>query len=52
MKKEKYVSLFVIPHGSGRQRTISLSRKAVKTIAVVIPSVLLILAVILVDYYR
>ncbi len=51
MKKEKYISLFVIPHGSGRQRTISLSRKAVKTTAILIPSVMLILSVLLVDYF-
>lgn len=51
MKKEKYISLFVIPHGSGRQRTISLSRKAVKTTAILFPSVLLILTVFLVDYF-
>ncbi len=51
MKKEKYISLFVIPHGSGRQRTISLTRKAVKITAIFIPSVILILTVLLVDYF-
>lgn len=51
MKKEKYISLFVIPHGSGRQRNLSFSRKSVKTIAVLIPCMVLLLTVFLVDYF-
>jgi murein DD-endopeptidase MepM/ murein hydrolase activator NlpD len=52
MKKEKYVSLFVIPHGSGRQRTLSFSRKTVKTLVVMIPLVMLVLTLFLVDYFH
>lgn len=49
--KEKYVSMIVIPHKGGKQRTISISKKTFKFLAYTIPTVLVILLVFLVDYF-
>ena len=50
MKKDKYISLFIIPHHRGKQRTISLSRRAVKTLRIAVPAVFCVLVAFLVDY--
>jgi murein DD-endopeptidase MepM/ murein hydrolase activator NlpD len=50
MKKDKYISLFIIPHHRGKQRTISLSRRTVKVLRIAVPAVFCILVAFLVDY--
>jgi len=50
MKKDKYISVFIIPHHRGKQRTISLSRRGYKTLRILVPILFLILAVFLTDY--
>ncbi len=50
MKKDKYVSIFVIPHHRGRQRTLSISRKGFKILRIAVPAVLIVLMCLVVDY--
>ncbi len=50
MKKDKYISVFIIPHHRGKQRTISISRRGYKTLRILVPILFLILAVFLTDY--
>ncbi len=47
---DKYISVFVIPHQRGRQRTLSISRRGFKIIRVAIPVLLVILTAFIVDY--
>jgi murein DD-endopeptidase MepM/ murein hydrolase activator NlpD len=48
--KEKYLSLIIIPHKQGNQRIFSISKKTLKTVSIIIPSVCIILGVFCVDY--
>ncbi len=50
MKKDKYVSVFIIPHHRGKQHTISISRRGFKTLRIMVPFLLLILTAFLADY--
>jgi murein DD-endopeptidase MepM/ murein hydrolase activator NlpD len=50
-KKDKYFSVFIIPHHRGPQRTITISRRAFKTMRLALPAILLILTAFLVDYF-
>lgn len=48
--KDKYITLFIIPHYRGRQKTISISRRTYKYMRVIIPTVFMALALFIVDY--
>jgi len=48
--KDKYITIFIIPHFRGRQRAISISRKSYKTLKIVLPLLGLLFAAFLVDY--
>ena len=50
MKKDKYISVFMIPHHRGRQRTLSISRLGFKILRIAVPAVLSILTILVVDY--
>ncbi len=50
MKKNKYISVFIIPHHRGKQRTLSLSRRGYKTLRLLVPTLILVLAAFLTDY--
>lgn len=49
--KEKYLSMIVIPHKGGKQRTFSVSKKVFRVLAYTIPAVFIILLIFLVDYF-
>jgi murein DD-endopeptidase MepM/ murein hydrolase activator NlpD len=48
--KNKFISLIVVPHHGGRQKTISLTKKSIKTILGIVSAAVVILCVIIVDY--
>jgi murein DD-endopeptidase MepM/ murein hydrolase activator NlpD len=50
MKKDKYVSVFIIPHHRGKQHTISISRRGFKILRIMVPFLLLVLTAFLADY--
>ncbi len=51
MKKERHISLLVIPHNRGKHRTISLSKRAVNILMVAAPTLAVGLIVFLIDYF-
>ncbi len=50
-KKDKYFSIFIIPHHRGNQRTISISRRTFKIMRVAVPATFLLLTAFLIDYF-
>ena len=50
MRKDKYISVFIIPHYRGKQRTISVSRRGFKSLRILVPLLFLILAAFFTDY--
>ncbi len=50
-KKQTHFSIFIIPHHSGKQRTISISKRTFKILRVAIPAVFLIQTAFLIDYF-
>jgi len=50
-KKDKYFSIFIIPHHRGNQRTVSISRRTFKIMRVAVPATFLLLTAFLIDYF-
>ena len=48
---KKYLSVIIIPHHRGRQRTISLSNKSIKIFSGILTTIFIVLTVFLVDYF-
>lgn len=48
--KDKCLSIIIIPHPRGRQRTVTISKRAHKFLAITLPTLLLLLIGVLVDY--